>query len=181
MTNEKMANYDALPAREDEKTQHKFIDNFIVDVRYALARFIAQPITTLIIIITLALSIGATTSIFSVVNGLLFQATPFKDSERLVVLQQQDLTNQQTYGFSASEMLDYQASAKTFEDMAEYHNMTFTMYGHGDPIRVRTGIVSSNFFNMLNISPILGRTFTESEDDIGAEPLVLLTYEFWQN
>jgi len=156
------------------------IENVLIDVRYAMTRFIAQPITTLIIIITLALSIGATTAIFSVVNGLLFQATPFKDSEKLVVLQQQDLSNQQTYGFSASEMFDYQSSAQSFEDIAEYHNMTFTMYGNGDPVRVRTGIVSANFFDMLNITPILGRTFTESEDDIGAEPLVLLTYEFWQ-
>ncbi|WP_160173516.1 ABC transporter permease [Thalassotalea sp. ND16A] len=180
-----MANYDALPGPADEKIQHNLVgnavENVVLDIRYAMSRFIAQPLTTMIIIITLALSIGATTAIFSVVNGLLFQATPFKDSDKLVILQQQDLAKQQTYGFSASEMLDYQQQSQTFENMAEYHNMTFTMYGHGDPIRVRTGVVSSNFFNMLNIRPLLGRTFTESEDDIGAEPLVLLTYEFWQS
>jgi predicted permease len=163
-----------------DKTQNNVLENIAIDVRYALSRFASQPLTTIIIVITLALSIGATTAIFSVVNGLLFQATPFKDSEKLVVLQQQDLAKQQTYGFSASEIFDYQTQSTTFEDIAEYHNMTFTMYGHGEPIRVRTGVVSSNFFNMLNLSPILGRTFTESEDDIGAEPLVLLTYEFWQ-
>jgi predicted permease len=176
-----MSNNNASPTSQYiEKTQTNVIENIVIDVRYALTRFIAQPITTLIIIITLALSIGATTAIFSVVNGLLFEATPFKDSDKLVVLQQQDLAKQQTYGFSASEMFDFQTQSKSFEDMAEYHNMTFTMYGHGDPVRVRTGVVSSNFFNMLNMTPILGRTFTESEDDIGAEPLVLLTYEFWQ-
>ena len=167
-------------SKDIDNIQKNVIENIIIDVRYALTRFITQPITTLIIIITLALSIGATTAIFSVVNGLLFEATPFKDSDKLVVLQQQDLTKQQTYGFSASEMLDFQNQSQSFEEMAEYHNMTFTMYGHGDPIRVRTGVVSSNFFNMLDITPVLGRTFTESEDDIGAEPLVLLTYEFWQ-
>jgi len=185
MSKVNMERYDVLSGHDEEKTQSSFfgsklIESILIDVRYAMSRFIAQPITTLIILITLALSIGATTAIFSVVNGLLFQATPFKDSEKLVVLQQQDLSNQQTYGFSASEMLDYQTKAQSFENMAEYHNMTFTMYGNGDPVRVRTGIVSANFFDMLNISPILGRTFTESEDDIGAEPLVLLTYEFWQ-
>ncbi|MFT4937028.1 MAG: putative ABC transport system permease protein [Paraglaciecola sp.] len=164
-----------------DKTQNNVMESIAIDIRYALARFISQPMSTLIIIITLGLSIGATTAIFSVVNGLLFQATPFKDSEKLVVLQQQDVAKQQTYGFSASEILDYQTQSKSFDDMAEYHNMTFTMYGHGDPVRVRTGVVSSNFFNMLNLTPILGRKFTESEDDIGAEPLVLLTYEFWQN
>jgi len=159
---------------------NKLIENILLDISYALSRFIAQPMTALIIILTLALSIGATTAIFSVVNGLLFQATPFKDSEKLVILQQQDLSNEQDYGFSAGEMLDYQSQAQTIENIAEYHNMTFTMYGHGDPLQVRTGIVSANFFSLLNLSPILGRTFTEAEDDIGAEPLVLLTYEFWQ-
>jgi len=129
MSNEKMSNekmskvnmerYDVLSGHDGEKTQSSFfgsklIESILIDVRYAMSRFIAQPITTLIILITLALSIGATTAIFSVVNGLLFQATPFKDSEKLVVLQQQDLSNQQTYGFSASEMLDYQTSAQTF-------------------------------------------------------------------
>jgi len=170
----------AIDTKDEAMSKNNFIENVAIDTRYALARFIAQPITTLIIILTLALSIGATTAIFSVVNGLLFQATPFKDSEKLVILQQQDLSREQTYGFSASEMLDYQNQAQSFESMAEYHNMTFTMYGHNDPVRVRTGVVSSNFFNMLDLTPILGRAFTEAEDDIGAEPLVLLTYEFWQ-
>ncbi|MFT5757886.1 MAG: putative ABC transport system permease protein [Alteromonadaceae bacterium] len=170
-----------LDANIDDVGKNNFIENVVIDIRYALSRFIAQPITSLIIILTLALSIGATTAIFSVVNGLLFQATPFKDSEQLVVIQQQDLAKNQTYGFSATEMIDYQTQAQSFESMAEYHNMTFTMYGHNDPVRVRTGVVSSNFFNMLNLAPILGRTFTEAEDDIGAEPLVLLTYEFWQS
>jgi len=165
----------------DDITQHNFIENIMIDVRYAFSRFIASPVTTLIIIITLALSIGATTAIFSVVNGLMFSATPFKDSEQLVILQQQNLTKDQTYGFSASEMFDYQSQSQSFENMAEYHNMTFTMYGHDDPVRVRTGVVSSNFFNMLNLTPILGRTFTDSEDDLGAEPLLVLTYEFWQS
>jgi predicted permease len=165
----------------DEITQNNFIENIMIDVRYAFSRFIASPLTTLIIIITLALSIGATTAIFSVVNGLMFSATPFKDSEQLVILQQQNLTKDQTYGFSASEMFDFQSQSKSFENMAEYHNMTFTMYGHDDPVRVRTGVVSSNFFNMLNLTPILGRTFTDSEDDLGAEPLLVLTYEFWQS
>jgi len=163
-----------------EHNEHSMVENITLDIHYVWSRFISQPSTFLVIILTLALSIGATTAIFSVVNGLMFQATPFKDSEQLVILQQQDLNSDQRYGFSASELLDYQSQAQTFDNIAEYHNMTFTMYGHDDPVRVRTGIVSANFFGMLNLKPILGRTFTDSEDDIGAEPLVLLTYEFWQ-
>jgi len=177
-----MSNSQNLSASLDENDlTSNVIENIIFDIRYATSRFISQPISTFIIILTLALSISATTAIFSVVNGLLFQATPFKDSEQLVILQQQDLTKDQSFGFSASEIMDYQNQSSLLENIAEYHNMTFTMYGHGDPIRVRTGVVSANFFQMLNLTPVLGRTFTEAEDDIGAEPLVLLTYEFWQS
>ena len=158
----------------------QFFENIKLDIGYALGRIIAQPKTSLIIIFTFALSIGATTAIFSIVNGLMFQATPFKDSDKLVILQQQDINSEQSFGFSASELEDFQNQSTTLEEIAEYHNMTFTMYGHEEPVRVRTGIVSSNFFQLLNLTPILGRTFTEAEDDIGAEPLLLLTYEFWQ-
>ena len=151
-----------------------------LDLRYAFGRFKTQAVTYFVIVLTLALGIGATTAIFSVVNGMVLQATPFKDSEQLVVLRQQDSNSEQSYGFSASELSDYQAQSSTLESIAEYHNMTFTMYGHDEPVRVRAGIVSSNFFELLDIKPILGRAFTEDEDDIGAEPLLLLTYEFWQ-
>ena len=161
-------------------TFNHLLENIKLDIGYAFSRIIAQPKTSLIIILTLALSIGATTAIFSIVNGLMFQATPFKDSEQLVILQQQDINNDQQFGFSASELTDYQNQSNTLEEIAEYHNMTFTMYGHDEPVRVRTGIVSSNFFQLLDVTPILGRTFTDAEDDIGAEPLLLLTYEFWQ-
>ena len=156
-----------------------FFSNLKLDIRYTYTRFIAQPGTSLVIILTLALSIGATTAIFSVVNGLMFQATPFKDSEQLMIIHQQDKNSGQTYGFSASELVDYQQQASTVETIAEYHSMTFTMLGRAEPVRVRAGIISSNFFDMLDVKPILGRTFTASEDDIGAEPLLLLTYEFW--
>ena len=174
-------NYGQTASDNDHIIQNNFIENIVLDICYAFSRFVASPVTTLIIIITLALSIGATTAIFSVVNGLMFSATPFKDGENLVILQQQDLSTDQSYGFSASEMFDYKNQAQSFENMAEYHNMTFTMYGHDEPIRVRTGVVSSNFFNMLNLTPILGRIFTDSEDELGAEPLVVLTYEFWKS
>ena len=173
--------YDSSAIDKNELVQHNICENIMLDVRYAFSRFIAAPITSLIIVLTLALSIGATTAIFSVVNGLLFSATPFKDSAQLVILQQEDLTKEQGYGFSASEMLDYQNQAQSFENMAEYHHMTFTMYGHDDPIRVRTGVVSANFFKLLDLTPILGRTFTEAEDELGAEPLVVLSFEFWQS
>ena len=150
------------------------------DCRYALGRFIAQPVSTLIIVLTLALGIGATTAIFSVVNGLMWQATPFTDSDRLVWLRQQDLDNGQRQGFSASELGDYRQQLDGLDALAEYHNMTFTLYRDGDPQRVQAGVVSVSFFEMLSLEPVLGRLFLPGEDAMGAEPLMVLSYEFWQ-
>ncbi|TQV86862.1 ABC transporter permease [Aliikangiella coralliicola] len=156
------------------------MENIELDIRYALGRFRAQPISTLVIVLMLALGIGATSAIFSVVNGLLLQATPFDDSDRLVILEQIEKNTGRRLGLSVPELFDYREQSSNFESIAEYHNMTFTMYGQDDPLRVRTGVVSANFFDILGIQPILGRLFNTDEDAIGAEPLVILTYEFWQ-
>ena len=156
------------------------MEQLIHDCRYALGRFAAQPLSTVIIVLTLALGIGATTAIFSVVNGLMLQATPFDDSERLVWLRQQDLDNGQRQGFSAAELNDYQQQLDGLESLAEYHNMTFTLYRDGDPLRVQAGVVSVSYFEMLSLQPVLGRLFLPGEDAMGAEPLMVLSYEFWQ-
>jgi putative ABC transport system permease protein len=156
------------------------MENILLDIRYALGRFVSQPIITLVIVLTLALGIGATSAIFSVVNGLMLQATPFKDSEKLVMLTQSQTDSSQSFGFSAPDVVDLQEQNSTFEELAEYHNMDFTMFIDDKPIRVSTGVVSSNYFSMLGITPHLGRFFSEEEGEIGAEPLIMLTYEFWK-
>ena len=156
------------------------MDTLLLDLRYALGRFRQQWLATAIIVITLGLGIGATTAIFSVVNGVMLNATPFADAERLVLLQQsQPKVDNTQLGFSALEIADYREQASSLAEVAEFHSMTFTMYGHGDPMRVRTGVVSSNFFPMLGLEPIIGRTFNPAEDDLGAAPLIVLTEEFW--
>lgn len=156
------------------------MENILLDIRYALGRFVSQPIVTMVIILTLALGIGATSAIFSVVNGLMLQATPFEESEQLVILRQSQEGSTQSFGFSASDVVDLQAQNSTFEEVAEYHNMDFTMFVDNNPIRVATGVVSSNYFAMLGLKPHLGRLFTDEEGEMGAEPLLMLSYDFWQ-
>ncbi len=65
--------------------------------------------------------------------------------------------------------------------VAEYHSMTFQLYGHGDPLRVTTGVVSDRFFDMLGVKPLLGRTFLPGEEAVGAPPVVMLSHAFWMN
>ena len=83
--------------------------------------------------------------------------------------------------FSVPEIVDYRQQTRTFSDIAEYHGMSFTLFGHGDPDRVRTGVVSSNYFPMLGVAPILGRTFSGDDEKHGAPAVLILSYEYWRS
>jgi hypothetical protein len=83
-------------------------------------------------------------------------------------------------GFSPVEMNDFRQRSHTFADVVEYHSMSFTFFGQGDPQRVVTGVVSANFFDVMGVKPVLGRLFLPGEDQIGAEPVLLLTYSYWK-
>ncbi|MFT7558987.1 MAG: putative ABC transport system permease protein [Flavobacteriales bacterium] len=155
--------------------------NILNDSRYAFRKFRSQSIVSLIIVFTLALGIGATSSIFSIANGLLFQVTPYAEADKLVVLKQYDQANDATHGYSVKDINDFRTQSTQLDEIAEYHSMVFTMYGFGDPIPVRAGVTTSNYFPMLGIQPISGRLFTSEEESIGSEALMLISYEFWKN
>jgi len=150
-----------------------------LDIKYSLYRFSKEPISVAVMVLTLALSIGASTAIFSVVNGLVLQALPFEQSGKFLQLRVSESSGAEMMGSSAPEIYDMRDQVQYVDELAEYHSMTFTMFGAGEPKQVKTGVVSANFFEMLSIEPHLGRFFEPGEDELGAEPLVLLTYEFW--
>ena len=80
---------------------------------------------------------------------------------------------------SVQSYFDFREQNESFEHVLEYHAMQFTLLGHGLPIRVQTGVTSWNYFDVLGIQPLHGRLFVAGEDDIGAEPLILLSHRFW--
>jgi putative ABC transport system permease protein len=135
-----------------------------------------------LVIFTLSLGIGANTAIFSVINGVLLRPLPYGNGDRLVMVQQPALRlGQPDYGFSMLELQDYRSGMRSFAGMNAYHSMTFTLYGHGDPLRVTSGVVSSGFFDDLGVRPLHGRTFRNGEDAIGQPAIALLSYEFWRD
>src|SRR5579872_4336532 len=135
-----------------------------------------------LVIFTLSLGIGANTAIFSVINGVLLRALPYHNGDRVVLVRQPAVRlGQPDYGFSMLEVQDYRTQTHSFAGVDVYHTMTFTMYGHGDPLRVTSGVTSSGFFDDLGVRPILGRSFHPGEDAIGQPPIVLLSYEFWRD
>jgi predicted permease len=136
---------------------------------------------TLVVVLTLALGIGANTAIFSMINGVLLRPLPYGNGPGLVRLYQRaPLAGLQSAGFSPVEINDFRHRSHTFSDVVEYHSMSFTFFGQGDPQRVTTGVVSANFFDVMGVKPALGRLFLPGEDQHGAEPVLLLSYSYWK-
>ena len=137
---------------------------------------------TFIAILTLALGIGANTAIFSVVYAVLLSPLPYRQGQQLVFVRQQaQKLGMHDIQFSVKEIADYREQNRTLAGLVEYHAMSFTLFGHGDPERVRTGVVSWNYFDLFGIKPILGRTFLPSDERMEAPPVLLLSYEYWRN
>jgi predicted permease len=155
---------------------------FRQDAVFALRMMRKNPGFTAIVVLTLALGIGANTAIFSVINGVLLRPLPYANGAGIVRLYQKaPLAGIQDAGFSPTEIRDFRQRSRTLADVVEYHSMSFTFFGQGDPQRVVTGVVSANFFDVLGVKPVLGRLFLPGEDEHGAEPVLLLTYSYWKN
>ncbi|HEX8188166.1 MAG TPA: ABC transporter permease [Pyrinomonadaceae bacterium] len=151
------------------------------DVRYGFRVLRRSPGFTLAAVLTLALGIGANAAIFSVIYGVLLRPLPYREGERLVVVRQQArLNNAGSLGFSVKEFFDYRDQSKTMESMVEHHSMNFILYGRDEPERVQTGVVSANFFDVLGVKPLLGRSFRPEDETLGGEAVLMLSHKYWQ-
>jgi putative ABC transport system permease protein len=156
------------------------------DFRYAVRTLLKSPGFAAVAILTLTLGIGANTAIFSVVSSVLLQPLPYENGDRLVRIQQNSTHAMHTGAnedvrISVPELHDYEERNRTLDGVAEYHSLWFTLLDGGEPQRVQSGIVSSNFFELMGIRPILGQTFPDSGASQDAEPLLLLSHAFWQS
>jgi len=158
------------------------IDTLTQDLRFALRNLRTYPSYTAIVLLTLALGIGANTAIFSVVHAVLLRPLPYANGDRLVEIRQQSpkigVANQ---GVSVKEIADYGAQTAALDAVVEYHQMSFNMLGRGEASRVQTGVVSANFFDVLGVTPILGRTFREDDDSKNAPAVLILSNAYWKN
>jgi predicted permease len=151
------------------------------DVRFAWRTLRRSPGYAAGTIVTLALGIGANTAIFSVVNDVLLAPLPYRDDRELVRLVQSAARPAPgETGISIKELQEYRDALGSVDALIEYHGMSFILLNHGEPDRVDTGVVSANYFDMLGVRPMLGRGFTDRDDDLGAEPVLLLSHAYWQ-
>ena len=160
----------------------RLLEALFQDVRYGARVLTKNPAFTLVALITLALGIGANTAIFSVIYGVLMRPLPYQDGSRLVVLHQlatRAAADNQNLGFSAKEIIDYREQSQTLDGVAEHHSMSFILYGREEPERVQTAVVSANFFELLGVRPLLGRTFHPEDDQKGADAVLVLSHKYW--
>jgi putative ABC transport system permease protein len=137
---------------------------------------------TLVAILTLALGIGANTAIFSVVHAVLMRPLPYPDGQQLIFIRQHEKKlGIDDLGFSVKEIQDFREQNRSLTGLVEYHSMSFILYGHGDPDRVRTGVVSWNYFELFGVKPLLGRTFYPEDEKPGGPAVLMLSYEYWKN
>ena len=150
------------------------------DLKYALRSLARVPGFSLAVILTLGLGIGANTAIFSVVRGVLLKPLPHRDGDRLVYLRQSmEGPGGENVLFSVPEIDDFRNGARTLGGIAEYSNMTYTLHGAGDATRINVGLVTGNFFNIMGLSPVLGRVTNDGDDGTSVPPVMVLTHDFW--
>jgi predicted permease len=155
------------------------MQTIVQDLRYALRLMRRNKLITIISVCTLAIGIGANTSIFSVVYGVLLHPLPYPGSERLVaVLERQP---KMTISVSYPDFEDMSGHVTSFESMAGAQRASFNLTGLGDAERVQGRWVSANFFSTFGVPISIGRDFRPEDDREGATPTTILSYAFWQN
>jgi putative ABC transport system permease protein len=155
------------------------------DFRYGLRMMRKAKSFSIIAVLTLAIGIGANTSIFSVVYGVLLRPLPFNNADQLVYIwhtpPQSSFPGMKTFAVSAANYFDWKAQNRSFQKMAITSNSSMNLTGIGDPQALRGREVSPEYFSVLESAPLLGRTFAPEEDQPGREHVVVLSYALWQS
>jgi len=163
------------------KSGTSWISDLARDIRYAGRVLRKSPGFTSIAILTLALGIGANTAIFSVVNATLLKPLPFRNPEKIVALWQTE-SAPGSYPLTGEDYSDWRAQNTTFEAMSLYSwpsnaSVTVGAAPEGATV-VRT---EANFFSLLGVNPLIGRSFATGEDQNGGTKVAILSYAFWKS
>ena len=153
------------------------LQTMMQDVRHALRQLAVAPAFSAIVCLTLALGIGATTAIFSVVYAVVLQPFPFPDPDRVVVVG--EALEGQISEVSGGNFQDWRTQSTSFEELAAFHLSSMNLADGDTPDRVVTARTTQNFFSVFGVRPSLGRTYTTEEDQPGREQVVVLSHRLW--
>jgi len=160
------------------------LSRILQDIRYALRQLRKSPGFTVTAVLMLAVGIGATTAIFSIVEGVLLRPLPFPDPDRLVVLgdvlEGSHCSSCAQSSVTPPDIRNYMRDTQSFGHLGGYRGRLFELSGTGDPVAVNGTRMSGEVFAALGVSPLLGRTFTQQEDD-ESQQVVVLSYGMWRN
>ena len=153
------------------------MDDLLQDARFGFRMLWKKPGFTVVVVLALGLGIGANTAIFSVVNTVLLRPLPYKNSDRLVWLSEQNQNagiKEET--LSPPNYLDWKTQSESFEDMGAFASSRLTLTsGSGEPERINAAVVTDGFFSVLQAEPRIGRTFTPDEDKPGKNRVIILS------
>src|SRR5882672_5603524 len=138
-----------------------------------------RPGVTAVILLALGMGVGINSAIFSVVNGVLIRPLPFKAPDRTMFISESSRQISEM-AVSYPNFLDWRERARTFDQLAAFQESSYVLTGTNEPERLSAREVSSNFFTMLGVTPLLGRNFTPDEDQPGSGRAVILSYGLWQ-
>jgi putative ABC transport system permease protein len=156
------------------------METFLQDLRYALRGMRRSPGFTTAAVLTLALGMGATSAIFSVIRAVLLAPLPYTEPERRVMIWSRWKDFDKTW-LADGEVMDYRRECPSLESVAAWESDASNLTGGGEPVRIGIARVTANTFDALGSRPQLGRGFTEDEDRPGGAPVAVLSYSVWQN
>jgi putative ABC transport system permease protein len=158
------------------------VDALWKDLRYAFRMLVNSPGFTIVAVLALGLGIGANTAIYSVFNGMLWRPLPVRDPQQIVVMATKSASSQFPNQVSYPDFQDYRQLKSVFADVAAYAPNPVNFGAQGRPERAWAEMVSGNYFSMLGLETVCGRTFAPDEGWIAdKDPLIILSYKFWQN
>jgi predicted permease len=159
----------------------RWLEDLIGDLRFAMRTFRRKPGIAVLIVLILALGTGANTAIFSVVNTVLVKPLPYQDASRVITIwnynRQRGFDTEQV---SPPDYADWRARNHSFSEMGASVDEMYTLTGRGTPVPLIAYSFSSNFFRVLGVAPVLGRTFSPEEEHSGKNMVAILSYQLWQ-
>jgi putative ABC transport system permease protein len=155
------------------------VDALLADLRYAARRMAGSPGFSAVCVLTLALGIGASTAIFSVVDAVLLRALPYPDPQKIVRVWEQ-AANGHRMQLADPNFDDFQTQTNVFAHLSVYGNWLTAVSGGNEPVRVGIAAVSGGFFKALGVQPLRGRTFAPEEQRLHGTPAVIVAYSYWQ-
>ncbi|MBC7897977.1 MAG: ABC transporter permease [Cytophagaceae bacterium] len=164
---------------EQTRRRAAWLDEWRRDAAHTIRQVRRAPAFALLVVVTLGLGIGATTAIFSAVHAILLAPLPYTEPDRLVRVMR-ETPDGPRQSASGGDFLEFQREAKSLNGLTSYYMSTANLAGVGEPQRVVTSRVSSNFFDVLGVRPMIGRNFVAAEDQHGAAEVALVSEGAWR-